>query len=155
LGNAHIVVVAKDKLKVDNDFGDVFTWGLDHSGRLGYITENLKNEDEEVDETSKLFNNIYFNIEHFIIKRIPHKLVFPNKEQISRVSCGVDFTACISSTGKLYTFGNNRWNNLGLSKKTIDDYLNTRGGEIGYGNKVIKEPQLVESLANMFIIQVF
>jgi len=53
MGGSHIVVIAKDKEKGLDDFGDVYTWGLDHGGRLGYVTENILNNDEELDDGSK------------------------------------------------------------------------------------------------------
>ena len=80
--------------------------------------------------------------------------MFPKREKISRVSCGFDSTACLSISGKIYTFGNNLHQNLGLTKKTVDTYLNTRGGVEGKGGTIIKEPQLVEGLADKIVIQV-
>ena len=51
MGGEHIVVISKETYeKKHEDFGDVWTWGLDFAGRLGYVSEIVLNNDEEPED---------------------------------------------------------------------------------------------------------
>jgi E3 ubiquitin-protein ligase HERC2 len=65
-------------------------------------------------------------------------------ERVSRVACGVDFSACISVSGKLYTWGVNNWGNLGVDSV----------GSNKESGGIVFTPTLVNSLVNKFVIQV-
>jgi alpha-tubulin suppressor-like RCC1 family protein len=62
---------------------------------------------------------------------------------VSRVACGTDFSACITVKGHLYTWGTNRWGNLGVESSNND----TEG-------QMVNNPTMVKSLVNKFITQV-
>ena len=63
-------------------------------------------------------------------------------EKIKRVACGVDFTACITVTGKLYTWGFNRWGNLGV--ESVDNKEHS----------IVTTPSIIKSLSDKRIIDV-
>ena len=62
---------------------------------------------------------------------------------MTRIACGTDFTACITTKGQLYTWGTNKWGNLGIENIT---YTNEQ--------YVVRTPCLITSLLNKFIIQI-
>ncbi len=129
MGEAHILALAKKKDGLENDLGSVYTWGLDLFGRLGYLNEFVKNDDEEMPES-----------EDYVFRRKPQCLNLP--EQVSRIACGKDFSACLTLTGKLYTWGNNKWANLGyISEEKHLDAITTT-------------PQMVRALGNECLIQI-
>ena len=90
-----------------NDSGSLYAWGVSNYGQAG--------EEAEV--------------------RFP-KLIHL-KENVTRLSCGGDFAACISEKGRLYTWGRGNYGNLGHG--TTDSH---------------SKPLAVESLADQVILQV-
>ena len=127
--------------KIDNnECGEVYTWGLSLFGRLGYLegdeaagtkrgsTEDNRNQ-PGVNQPPKTYE----------YKLIPHVVRIP--EQIARIACGFDFTAAISVTGKLYTWGTNTNNYLGIDSS----YINS---------PFVTTPMLVRTLSGKEIIQV-
>ncbi len=134
MGESHILAIAKRKDGSKSESGDVYSWGLDVYGRLGYLAEIIKNDDEEIGEN-----------ENYIFRRVPVALKIPDK--ISRIACGKDFSACLTNKGKLYTWGNNKWGNLGISisQLTPDEVINS---------SIINQPTLVKSIYNETLIQV-
>jgi alpha-tubulin suppressor-like RCC1 family protein len=129
-GDAHIAAIAYNKNDSNYNSGDVYTWGLPMYGRLGYNDNNNKelNDDFSIKNTQ---------IEY---TKIPVLLKIPAR--VSRVACGVDFTACLTVSGKLYTWGVNNWGNLGVDKAGMKE------------NGVIYTPTLVNILTNKYIIQI-
>ena len=73
--------------------GDVFTLGSNIFGQLG-----IRKEVELVRFTNE-----------------PQKVSLP---KIKQISCGFDFTICLSEDGGLYSFGNNELGQLGIGKST-------------------------------------
>jgi alpha-tubulin suppressor-like RCC1 family protein len=129
MGEAHILALAKKKDGLENEVGSVYTWGLDLFGRLGYLNEFVKNDDEEMPET-----------EDYVFRRKPQCLNIP--EPIARIACGKDFSACLTLSGKIYTWGNNKWGNLGHAP----DENNMEA--------ITATPQLVRGLEKEFLIQI-
>jgi alpha-tubulin suppressor-like RCC1 family protein len=134
IGEAHILAIAKEKDGSLSNYGDVYSWGLDMYGRLGYLSELAKYDDEE------LANN-----QVYVFRRIPFKLSIP--EKIARVSCGKDFSSCLTSNGKLYTWGNNKWGNLGLDISQLPK-------EEIEGNFIVNKPTLVKYFEKDTLIQI-
>lgn len=132
MGESHMLAILKQKDGLATEAGELYSWGLDLYGRLGYLTEMLKNNDIEVPESEK-----------YVFRRIPFCLNIPHK--ISRVSCGKDFSACLTVEGKLYTWGNNTWGNLGINSNQLDEME---------GNYMVKLPTLVKHLENEQLIQI-
>lgn len=97
-------------------------------GRLGYLEGDEDNNNKK-NQTKKTYE----------YKLTPHLVRIP--EQISRIACGFDFTAAISVTGKLYTWGTNTNNYLGIDSS----YLNS---------PFVTTPMLVRTLSQKEIIQV-
>ena len=93
---------------LDND-GYIFTFGNNNQGQLG-------NNDVDVLYTS-----------------IPQKVDLPPCAQIS---CGYNFTMCLSESGEVYSFGNNENGQLGIGNN--DDY---------------NSPQLISSLKDVEFIE--
>ena len=62
---------------------------------------------------------------------------------MTRIACGTDFTACLTVKGQVYTWGTNKWGNLGIENITYNN-----------DQYVVRVPNLVTSLLNKFIIQV-
>jgi len=94
-------------------------------GRLGYIEEN---SGEQAQETMNYM-------------KIPRKINLPDKAV--RLACGSDFSACITTRGELYTWGNNKLGYLGVEAAKIED-------EQSY----VTTPTLVKSLMSKVVIQV-
>ena len=65
------------------------------------------------------------------------------QDKVARIACGTDFTACLTVKGHLYTWGTNKWGNLGVENiaYTSEQY-------------VVRQPTLVQALVEKFIIQV-
>ena len=93
---------------LDND-GNVYTFGNNEYGQLGI-------GDKDLSHTS-----------------IPQKVNLPPCKQIS---CGYDFTMCLSENGEIYPFGNNINGQLGLGNNTI-----------------LYSPQLISSLKDVEFIE--
>jgi alpha-tubulin suppressor-like RCC1 family protein len=131
LGADHVLAIGKRKDGLKTAMGTVYSWGLDLFGRLGYLSELIKNDDEELAEN-----------DNYVFRRVPQPISL--SESVVRVACGADFSACITNSGKLYTWGTNESGNLGINQST-EEYLNK-----GYVNT----PQLVSKLKDQVIIQV-
>lgn len=93
-GLSHIAIVASNKSDSSQEVGQVYTWGLSLYGRLGYIEDQIddkirhaKNEDDS---------------EMWTYKMIPKALNIPDK--VTRISCGTDFSGCITVRGQLFTW---------------------------------------------------
>ena len=138
----HIGAVVTSKNEGASDAGYVYTWGLNADGRLG-----LNSENENLN--SKFFNFYFFKGEENIdFKTVPSK-IFTIPDKVTRISCGSDFTACLTKRGHLYTWGNNRSGNLGVDFENKNPLITTNN------KKIIDTPTLVKSLTNKFITQVF
>ena len=127
--------------KIDNnECGEVYTWGLSLFGRLGYL-EGDEAAGTKRGSTDDNRNQAGTNQppKTYEYKLIPHVVRIP--EQIARIACGFDFTAAISVTGKLYTWGTNTNNYLGIDSS----YLNS---------PFVTTPMLVRTLSGKEIIQV-
>jgi alpha-tubulin suppressor-like RCC1 family protein len=137
MGDSHILSCAKSKDGTNKEMGVVYSWGLDLYGRLGYLNDIERNDDEERHDQ-----------EIYVFRRTPFPIKI--KESVSRVYCGFDYSACVTETGKLYTWGNNSYGNLGVVtgnaiEQDLDEY-NER--------YVVNTPMLVKDLAQYKIIQV-
>lgn len=66
--------------------GKVYTWGRCDQSQLGYVTPESKSE---------VGGHNY----------IAHEVTFPSDEHIIQISCGSSHVACVSHSGKLYTWG--------------------------------------------------
>ncbi len=133
LGESHIIVVAKKKDSTQSEVGDLYSWGLDICGRLGYLSELFGDKDEEVPDG-----------ENYVFRRTPTLLSLPDtdKDKISRVTCGKDFSACLTENGRVYSWGNNKWGNLGHKS------INTTG------YNYTSTPKLIDYLSSQRIIQI-
>lgn len=80
-------------------------------------------------------------MDHIFYQQISNPVNIP--EKVMRVSCGYDFTACLTQTGKLYTWGTNKYGNLGVENKGNEN-----------NQQIVIEPELVSSLSNLTIMQV-
>jgi len=129
-GNSHIAVVACSKDESYDGTGNVYTWGLPMYGRLGYI--HFKQ-----DRNGKIENNF----DNFEYTTEPKKLEINQKAV--RVYCGEDFSACLTEKGKIFTWGTNKWGNLGVENKNFDNEPN-----------VINLPTEVMTFVNKTVIQV-
>ena len=94
---------------LDSD-GNIYTFGKNDQGQLGI-------GDKDLEYTC-----------------IPQKVNLPPCTQISR---GYNFTMCLDETGKVYSFGYNRYGQLGLGNN--EDYYNS--------------PQLISSLKDVEFIE--
>jgi alpha-tubulin suppressor-like RCC1 family protein len=70
--------------------GTLIGWGVNRYNQIGVEI----GEDQVIEEI-----------------RVPHVINF--NEKVLRVACGNDFSACISESGRLYTWGRNTFGNLG------------------------------------------
>ena len=128
-GNSHIAVVACSKDDLMDGSGSVYTWGLPIYGRLGY----LNSKSEKFNEKE--------NMENFEYTSEPRKIDLNHK--IVRVFCGEDFSACLTDKGKVFTWGTNKWGNLGVENKTFDNQSN-----------VVSIPTEIITFVNKTVIQV-
>ena len=80
-GNNHVLCLDYD--------GNVFSFGKNSNGQLGYPTKEIKST-------------------------LIHKVDVPS---CTHVSCGDDFSICLTETGLLYSFGNNHFGQLGHSSQ--------------------------------------
>ena len=97
---------------ISTETGVLLGWGVNSQGQVG-----VSEEGENLKEV-----------------RIPTQVKIA--EKVSRVSCGSDFAACISASGKLYTWG--RGNN----------------GNLGHGNTDSQLKPIVNSLSDQIIISI-
>ena len=94
----------------NTESGILLGWGVNTFGQVG-VSDSNSEDNTEI--------------------RIPTQISLP--EQVSRVSCGGDFSACISDKGRLYTWGRGNYGNLGhgntdsLSKPTVVQSLSDQG----------------------------
>jgi alpha-tubulin suppressor-like RCC1 family protein len=109
LGDSHILTVAKQKDGTETEMGDIYSWGLDLYGRLGFNPLKFEN----------IYDLIMAKEVKYEIIRIPIKLNLP--EKISRVCCGPDYSSCLTISGKIYTWGFNKYGNLGLGDTLKND----------------------------------
>jgi alpha-tubulin suppressor-like RCC1 family protein len=127
-GTSHIAVIATKKSEAKEESGELYTWGLPLYGRLGYI-------DHDDDQNNQFDNDL------LVYKTNPKVVSLPDK--VVRISCGTDFTACITEKGHLYTWGTNKSGYLGVENITYDG-----------DQAIVTTPTLVKTLVNKFIIQV-
>lgn len=129
-GVSHIAAIAMTKNEGGGESGHIYTWGLPLYGRLGYLNpDDSKTDITVVDEESMEF------------KKIPVELF--TADRVARISCGTDFTACLTVKGQLFTWGLNKWGNLGVEGNTFDSKQN-----------IVNTPTLVKTLINKFVVQV-
>lgn len=131
-GNSHIAVVACSKDESNSGMGSIYTWGLPIYGRLGYIHDKTARKGEK--------NNV-MSLENFEYTTEPKKLEINQKAV--RVYCGEDFSACLTDKGKIFSWGTNKWGNLGVENKTFDNEPN-----------VINIPTEIMTFVNKTVIQV-
>jgi hypothetical protein len=67
--------------------GEVYTWGLGKNGALGHGDWNEVSSPKKVEGLSG----------------------------IVKISCGLDFTICMDKNGNLYSWGSNRYGQLGIT----------------------------------------
>lgn len=96
-----------------NDKGQVFSWGLGSDGQLG-----LGNFDESV--------------------RVPRNIKILSDVQIAQVACGYWHSHALSKGGQIFSWGQNRWGQLGL----------------GVQGQSVSTPQMVSSLQGVPFAQV-
>lgn len=139
-GESHVLAVAKRKDGNDQEIGEIYSWGLNLYGRLGFKIENV----------SDIFDYVLPKESGYQIIRVPYKIIMP--EKITRVCCGNDFSACLTVTGKLYTWGFNKFGNLGLGD-TIKSNMNFNYNdhEINNTNKDIKNGPNVKKNSKSFL----
>ena len=114
-GLDHVACIA-DSTTFSKCEGNLYTWGNNIYGRLGHDCSLI---------TSTTSNN-YSSI---------CQVKIPENIKVSRVSCGYDYTACITSNGKLYTWGSNKYGNLGIN---MEEYYNENKNRImDISNKVV------------------
>ncbi len=107
-GNSHIAVVACSKNESNDRTGNIYTWGLPLYGRLGYTHKQIRKNEGKLN-----------NLDDLEYTTEPIKLEINQK--IVRVFCGEDFSACLTEKGKIFTWGTNKWGNLGVESKTFDN----------------------------------
>lgn len=103
-GLNHTVVVIKQP---SASGGKVYACGLGNRGRLGFTKSDTLEETAETDAW-------------FTPK--PIRVRFPNREKISRVSCGSDHTLATTDKGDLFAWGVGQYGNLGTGQ-THDEYF--------------------------------
>lgn len=81
------------------------------------------------------------SLENFEYTTEPKKLEINQKAV--RVYCGEDFSACLTDKGKIFSWGTNKWGNLGVENKTFDNEPN-----------VINIPTEIMTFVNKTVIQV-
>ena len=124
-GRDHVAAVIST-INDASDSGSLYTWGLKQYGRLGNTPEkDLKSKTP---------------LKHPYGR--PH--VVNIEDKVARVSCGDDFTACLTVRGKLYTWGFNKNGFLGTEIVSYDKE------EI----PIIATPTIVASLSTKIIVQV-
>ena len=99
---------------LDNE-GNVFTFGRNNYGQLG-VGANV--------ETAHFTKKILKFAKDSLVGRLcksykPLKVDLP---PIKQISCGMDFTMCISEDGGLYSFGINYYGQLGNGDRSLQDY---------------------------------
>ncbi|KAL0964222.1 hypothetical protein UPYG_G00321040 [Umbra pygmaea] len=99
-----------------NDKGQVFAWGLASDGQLG-----LSNSEECV--------------------RVPRNLKSLSDVQIVQVACGYHHSHALSRGGQVYSWGQNRYGQLGL-------------GTAGHTGHQVSTPQVIQSLQGIPFIQI-
>lgn len=165
LGESHILAVAKPKDGTESEMGEIYSWGLNLYGRLGFNPERFEN----------IYDVVMPKEVKYQIIRVPLKVNIP--EKISRVCCGLDFSSCLTITGKIYTWGFNKFGNLGLGDtiKNSDNKDEENSNEINKNNKdsngnnnllnedeelfeedemFVKYPKLIKGLIDKKIIQI-
>ena len=116
-----------------NDKGDVFSFGNNDCGQLGYgnfflskqpkIIKCLKGKIIDIKSTNKMTlilskdNEVYI---WFHFKNIQNELIQPsllnfNRIKIKQISCGYNFSMILSKNGILYSIGSNENGELGLT----------------------------------------
>ena len=93
---------------------EIYTWGYNNLGQLGLnLNETKANIKSEINfETGEIFN--YINTP----EPIPFFLKNNRSILISEISCGNDFTIALTTAGKLYGWGDNTFNQLGVNNQT-------------------------------------
>ena len=51
-------------------------------------------------------------IDTYVFRTTPVMLKLQDK--VAKIACGTDFTACITVKGQVYSWGTNKWGNLGV-----------------------------------------
>ncbi|CAG9322858.1 unnamed protein product [Blepharisma stoltei] len=98
-----------------NEAGKLIGWGVNNMGQVGIGNDDIDELPNEVREPTLI--------------RLP--------EKACRVSCGRDFAACITESGRLYSWGNGTYGNLGHG--STDSY---------------SKPTIVQALSDTIIIGV-
>ncbi|VDD78797.1 unnamed protein product, partial [Mesocestoides corti] len=102
------------------DTGDVYTWGSNEFGQLGYTSLNLERSRQL--STPFLPSDLGVNV-----NALPAPVDFPDDCLITAVwiACGSRHTVCLSEDSNLYSFGWNGFGQLGLepeSGRMVDRY---------------------------------
>jgi X-linked retinitis pigmentosa GTPase regulator len=173
IGDSHILTVAKQKDGTETEMGEIYSWGLNLYGRLGFNPLKFEN----------IYDFVLPKEVKYEIIRVPIKLNLP--EKISRVCCGPDYSSCLTISGKIYTWGFNKFGNLGLgdtlknnkdididnynenkndqdiksdnnskSKKSDNNLLNEDEELFEENEMFVKYPQIVKGLIDKKIIQI-
>jgi len=100
--------LGSDHSSAVSSFGRVFTWGDNSSGQLG---------DNTFDRVRKK-SRVPFPME------ITSKFNISSNDKIVSLSLGCDHTSAVSSTGRVFTWGANEKDQLGIEKYTSETYDN-------------------------------
>ncbi|KAK2166720.1 hypothetical protein LSH36_36g04006 [Paralvinella palmiformis] len=92
----------------DDDLGDLYIWGWNESGQLGFTSKLTKNEQHTTGDYSKLEEYVNILTDPRIVD-----LDSSSEITVSKVSCGSRHTAAVTETGLLYTWGWNKYGQLG------------------------------------------
>ena len=83
--------------------GDLFTWGKGFQGQLGHMTDALP------PEVSKRLYSLMLQ---------PKLVASLMRKKVVDISCGSKHTACVTSEGDVYTFGEGSCGQLGVGRCT-------------------------------------
>eukprot|EP01084_Bolivina_argentea_P073109 132689_1 len=99
---------------VVTDDGLIYTWGDGRMGQLGHLQEGFSNQP------------------------VPTLVSSLSAISVSHISCGQNHTMCITSEGKIYSWGWAKYGQLGLGTRTNQRYPSEICDEI-FQNKKIKQ----------------
>ncbi len=112
--------------------GIVFTWGANCDGRLGYkiiqdintelSSKNTKGNGEINDSdvfNNKTNNNYIMNLNQLQI--IPKMINFESLLKIEKIACGYTHSLALTTSGRVFSWGNGKYGCLGNSDKEVND----------------------------------
>ncbi|CAK90332.1 unnamed protein product (macronuclear) [Paramecium tetraurelia] len=90
------VSCGKDHTALLTQNGHVYTMGCNEHNKLGHVTKQSVQAPQKIEQLSK-YNLLY-------------------QKRVIQVSCGYTHTACVTSDGSLYTWGDNSCGQLGVKQ---------------------------------------